>query len=56
MEGTSRHFGSLIVERSNEGRDGLFVDQAIEEVDTEPPHDGLSMLKTPLDGWQRGWT
>jgi hypothetical protein len=56
VESPGRHFGSLVVERSNQGRHRLFVDQAIKEVDTEPPHDGLLMPKPTLDGRESGRT
>jgi hypothetical protein len=51
VEGSSRHLRRLVVERSNESRDRPFADQTIEEVDTQPPHNGFLVLKTPLDGW-----
>jgi hypothetical protein len=53
VECPSRDLRSLVVKRSKEGREGLFVDEAIEEVDTEASHHGLSMPKPALDGGSR---
>jgi hypothetical protein len=50
VEGPSRDLRSLVIKRSDESRDRLFVDQAIEEVHTESPDDGFLMPKSAPDG------